>query len=310
MKSKISVIGQSGSVGVTLEEKLQAHPVFSESWYDPGVESWSLLSANEQAYQSAILKVLDSAELVVLCVADEIAQNIMKLIEPQNSDVKIIDCSTAHRVNKEWGYGLPELPGQRTSLLSTPKVANPGCHATAMNLTLAPLKTWGLSNVACHSVTGYSGGGKAMIAQFESDQGAPWAYSVGLHHKHLPEVEAHSGIKPFFQPVVIPESQGILCSTWLPEVPTDDVLSAYSVYAEEPFVQVTDSPTAKVDMTAHNGTNQVSLSVVTHEMGTQVISILDNLGKGSAGAVIQNANVMLGLSETLGLIDQNQSQHQ
>jgi len=224
MKHNIAVIGSSGSVGVSLQGKLDQHPVFKESQVDPEVESWSQLSKTPKEYKAKIRSIIESVDLVILCVADDVAATIIEIVGDHS--VKIIDCSTAHRIPPDWTYGLPELQGQRTRIKTADRVSNPGCHATASILTLAPLYNAEINDISAISMIGYSGGGKDMIRDYESGDGNTKAYSIGKMHKYKAEIEKYSNKKLSFQPIVLAgESQGIHLITTLPNISPSFVIN-------------------------------------------------------------------------------------
>jgi N-acetyl-gamma-glutamyl-phosphate reductase len=241
----------------------------------------------------------------------------------------VIDASTAFRTDPAWAYGLPELaPGQRDALRRAKRIANPGCHATAFILLLRPLVDAGLvpagRAVAATSITGYSGGGKKMIAQYEAAAqpggdarlGSPRPYGLTLSHKHLPEMVAHTGLlqRPVFMPVVSNFYQGLAvsvplhCSDLAPGTRAATLHQCLQDrYAGEPFVQVmplSDPATLAegfFDVQACNGSNRAELFVFAGADQAVLLCRLDNLGKGASGAAIQCMNVHLGVDEGLGL---------
>jgi N-acetyl-gamma-glutamyl-phosphate reductase len=241
-----------------------------------------------------------------------------------NPNTCIIDASTAHRVNPAWTFGLPELQkDQRAKIRASKRIANPGCHASAFILALKPLVAAGLlpaaTQIAANSITGYSGGGKKMIEHYRSEQrvDAPRPYALGLAHKHLPEMQAYTGlaVAPIFQPIVGPFYKGLAVTAFLhPQqfarkaMPADvrQILADY--YAGEDFIRVapvdldanTDGGFFNVE--ANNDTNQVDLFVFGTEERMLVVGRLDNLGKGASGAAVQAMNVHLGVEESLGLV--------
>jgi len=257
-----------------------------------------------------------------LCLPDDAAKESVSLVD--NPKTCIIDASTAHRVNPAWTYGLPELAkDQRAKIRAGKRIANPGCHATAFILALKPLVAGGLLptnlQIAANSITGYSGGGKKMIANYQGAQRveAPRPYALGLVHKHVPEMGAYTGltVAPIFQPVVGPFYKGLAVTAYLhPQqftrkaTPADvrEILADY--YAGEAFINV-----APVDLEANtdggffnveasNDTNRVDLFVFGNEERMLVVARLDNLGKGASGAAVQAMNVHLGVEESLGLV--------
>lgn len=237
----------------------------------------------------------------------------------------LIDASTAHRTAPGWAFGLPELaPGQRALLRTAKRVANPGCHATTFILLLRPLVDAGLIpaglTVSAGSITGYSGGGKKMIEQYEAGGDArlqaPRPYALGLAHKHIPEMTTHTGLArpPIFLPVVGPFYKGLAVTVPLaladlaPGTTAERLQAVYSErYAGERFIRVMplrDADTLAegfLDVQACNDTNRVDIFVFANETQVILVARLDNLGKGASGAAVQTMNIHLGLDEGLGL---------
>ena len=251
-----------------------------------------------------------------------------------NPKTKIIDASTAHRTNPDWAYGLPELSSDfRKQIESGTRIANPGCHATGFILGVYPLIAAGLlqksADLATYSLTGYSGGGKKMIASYEADGAqqshpgesprlfAPRPYALGHHHKHLPEMQKICGLEnaPLFNPIVGPYYKGMAVSSAIFQnaltksaTATDiqDVLAEHYdgsrfvkvlPYEEEPVLDA-----GSLDPTECNETNEAHVYVFGKGKSIQVSVILDNLGKGASGAAIQNMNIALGIDESSGLV--------
>jgi N-acetyl-gamma-glutamyl-phosphate reductase len=241
-----------------------------------------------------------------------------------NPDTCIIDASTAHRVHPAWTFGLPELaPDQRAKIRASKRIANPGCHASAFILALRPLVASGLvavdTQMAANSITGYSGGGKSMIAHYESPAriDTPRPYALALTHKHLPEMQAYTGLTaaPIFQPIVGPFYKGLAVSVFLhPRQFTRKagpagvrkLLADY--YAGEPFIRVApldleaNTEGGFFDVQGSNDSNRVDLFVFGNDERMLVVGRLDNLGKGASGAAVQAMNVHLGVAESLGLV--------
>jgi len=244
-----------------------------------------------------------------------------------NPGTCVIDASTAHRTAPGWVFGLPELaPDQRARLRASKRIANPGCHATGFVLLVRPLVAAGLVPssfpLTATSITGYSGGGRKMIEQYETSGDtrltSPRPYALGLSHKHLPEMVAHSGltVAPVFMPVVGNFYKGLAVSIPLqlsqlphgasPEA-LHDALAAY--YAGEAFVRVmplNDPATladGAFDVQACNDTNRVDIFAFGRKQQVLLVARLDNLGKGASGAAVQSMNVHLGVDERLGLED-------
>jgi N-acetyl-gamma-glutamyl-phosphate reductase len=269
--------------------------------------------------------LLNGADAVILCLPDDAAREAVGLVE--SNSVKVIDASTAHRVSPGWDYGFPEMAaGQRAALAASHRISNPGCWPTGFIALTRPLveaelipTDWAIT---VHGVSGYSGGGRAMIAEFE-DSGAdhhtdaPYRlYGMTLQHKHLPEMQAYAGLKhrPLFTPAVGRYLKGMLVEVPLqleaiPGAPTlsqvRDCLAA--AYADESFVAVASAAetasVATLDPEGLNGSNRMRLFVFGDEAAGQarLVALLDNLGKGASGAAVQNLNIALGLEETAGL---------
>ncbi len=241
--------------------------------------------------------------------------------------MRVIDASTAHRVAEGWTYGVPELgAAYRAAIRGSKRIANPGCHATAFALAVRPLVQRGLvpadHALSCFSLTGYSGGGKKMIADYEQSPVpaallSPRPYALALMHKHLPEMRVHTGLEqaPIFNPVVAAFYQGLavtvpLALRALPAAPTPQALhhALAETYAGEKFIRVLPFGDESVldggffDVQACNGTNRCDLAVFGHAEQAVVMARLDNLGKGASGAAIQCMNLHLGLAEDLGLV--------
>jgi N-acetyl-gamma-glutamyl-phosphate reductase len=259
---------------------------------------------------------------VILCLPDEAAKEAVAMID--NTTTRVIDASTAFRVADGWTYGFAEMDvSQRAAIAASTRVSNPGCYPTGFIGLMRPLVKAGIvpasAFVTVNAVSGYSGGGKAMIAEFEGaekDQAPAFrAYGLSLHHKHVPEMTTHTGLSNdvLFAPAVGTYRQGMLV-----EVPLQlSALSATSVevihgalveaYAGQRFVEVADLETTEamtgIDPEGLNGTNRMRLHVFGDRHGHQarLVALLDNLGKGASGAAVQNLNIMLGLDEATGL---------
>jgi len=315
MKPKIFIDGREGTTGLQIDARLRAR------------EDIELLSIPEELRKdkAARRELLNVADLVFLCLPDEAAREAVSLIE--NPHTKVIDASTAHRTAPGWVYGFPELcAARRGEIRQATRVANPGCHATGFLAMVAPLVQMGVLSpeevITCYSLTGYSGGGKPMIAAYEAADrplalSAPRMYGLGLSHKHIPEMMAQSGLsaKPLFSPIVDDYYAGmavtiLLHGGQLINAPTSedlrDMLAAY--YQGERFVTVASFNSEKmlltsgfVETNAHVGTNDLEILVFGNGDQTLITARLDNLGKGASGAAVQNMNLMLGLAESAGL---------
>ena len=310
MSTKVYIDGQAGTTGLQIYERIGMR------------EDLTLLRIDEDKRHDLAerKKFLNMADIVFLCLPDAGAIEAVSLIE--NPDVRVIDASTAHRTSDEWTYGFPELSReQRAAIAASKRVANPGCHATGLISSVAPLIRMGILPkdypVTCYSLTGYSGGGKKMIAQYEAEGreeklSAPGIYGLTLKHKHIPEMQKVTGLacSPVFMPVVDDYYKGMATSIMLQNrllngQPTAEEICARlsEYYADEHFVTVMpyDPKQGTLYANALAGTNHLQLVVCGYEEQTTVTALFDNLGKGASGAAVQNMNIMLGLPETMGL---------
>ncbi|HEY6509644.1 MAG TPA: N-acetyl-gamma-glutamyl-phosphate reductase [Vicinamibacterales bacterium] len=311
--TRVYVDGQEGTTGLRIRDVLAGRDDIDVLSIDP----------DKRKDPSERARLLNAADVAFLCLPDAAAREAVSLVE--NPGTCIIDASTAHRTAPGWAFGLPELaPDQRARLRESKRIANPGCHATAFILLVRPLVEAGLVPRAfpltATSITGYSGGGRKMIEQYQAGSDArltsPRPYALGLSHKHLPEMLAHSGlaVAPVFMPVVSNFYKGLAVTipVQLAQLPggvsaraLHDALAAY--YAAEPFVRVMpldDPPTlaaGALDVQGSNDTNRVDVFVFGGNGQALLIARLDNLGKGASGAAVQSMNVHLGVDEALGL---------
>lgn len=310
MKTKVYIDGQSGTTGLQIYDRIGAR------------EDLELLRIDEDKRHDLAerKKFLNAADIVFLCLPDAGAVEAVSLID--NPQVRVIDASTAHRTAEGWTYGYPELSGeQRAAIASSKRVANPGCHATGFISCVAPLVRMGIVPrdypLTCYSLTGYSGGGKKMIANYEAEDKAkalyaPGIYGLTLRHKHIPEMQKVTGIDfpPVFLPVVDDYYKGMattimLHNRLLPGTPTAQEICVrlQEYYKDEHFVTVLPFGTngSTIYANALAGTNHLQLIVCGYEEQTMVTALFDNLGKGASGAAVQNMNIMLGLDEATGL---------
>lgn len=254
---------------------------------------------------------------------DSAAKEAVALTE--NPSTKIIDASTAHRVDNNWAYGFPELSSKhREKIQNSKRVAVPGCYATGFISIVHPLVSGNILPkdypVTCHALSGYSGGGKKLIAQYESSEGhkfeSPQLYALGLSHKHIPEMTVISGLKyqPIFSPIVCSYYKGMsvcipLYRRLLPDNPSVEKIHEFisDYYGNEKFIKVMplgmekEFPNSFLGATRVNDTNNLEIYVTGNEDQIMLVAVLDNLGKGSSGAAIQNMNIMLGFDEDTGL---------
>lgn len=312
-KFRVFVDGQEGTTGLRINEYLA----------NRGDIEVLRIAAERRKDTDERARLLNAADVAFLCLPDAAAKEAAALVT--NPNTCIIDASTAHRIAPDWVFGLPELaPKQRDAIRASKRIANPGCHATAFILALRPLVDAGLvaptTRLAANSLTGYSGGGKKMIEQYEAGGdpklNAPRPYALGLGHKHIPEMMAHTGltVAPIFEPIVGPFLKGLAVSVPLhladlaAGADATKVHRAYQDrYAGERFVRVMplrDPATLEngfFDVQANNDTNQVDLFVFGNDSQILLLCRLDNLGKGASGAAVQSMNVHLGVDEALGL---------
>nr|WP_027870962.1 N-acetyl-gamma-glutamyl-phosphate reductase [[Eubacterium] cellulosolvens] len=310
MKTKIYIDGQAGTTGLQIYDRIGAR------------EDLELLRIDEDKRHDIEerKKFLNAADIVFLCLPDAGAVESVSLIE--NPEVRVIDASTAHRTADGWTYGFPELSReQREAIRKSKRVANPGCHATGFIAATAPLISMGILPkdypLTCYSLTGYSGGGKKMIAEYEDgaraeELSSPAIYGLTLKHKHIPEMQKLTGLAypPVFMPVVDDYYKGMagtimLHNRMLAGKPTAEQIceKMQEYYSDEHFVSVLPFGTNESRIYANTlaGTNHLKLIVCGNEEQTSVTALFDNLGKGASGAAVQNMNIMLGLDEGLGL---------
>lgn len=304
MKPKIYIDGQEGTTGLQIVQRLQSRQDIELLTIDSDKRK------NVEARQ----KLMNEADLVFLCLPDAAAVEAVALME--HADTRIIDASTAHRVDPKWTYGFPEL-GYRQDIRNAKYVANPGCHATGFLSVAAPLTSMGILPrdypVSAYSLTGYSGGGKKMIAQYEAlekDQAlfSPRVYGLSLSHKHLPEMQQKAGLqfKPLFSPIVDDYYKGMTTVLMFPnEILQKDKKEIFhsleKFYEGEPLVSLELDPEGMLAANTCSGYDSLHITVSGSDSQTLIAAQFDNLGKGASGAAVQNMNLMLGFSETQGL---------
>ena len=307
MMTKVFIDGSAGTTGLRIRERLA------------GRTDLELITLPEELRKdpSARAEALNTAKVSFLCLPDDAAREAVSLVE--NPDAVIIDTSTAHRTAEGWTYGFPELKGQREKLFSSRRIANPGCHASGFVSLVAPLVEAGLLKadvrLSCFSLTGYSGGGKKMIAAYEAGDrpdlfAAPRQYGLGQAHKHLPEMAAVCGLEhaPVFCPVVAPYYAGMEVTVPLTADDTsadlEEIKEVYRAYYTSGLVFFAEKPDEEgfLSAGAFAGRDDMEISVYGTDGRILLVSRFDNLGKGASGAAIQNMNLVLGVDETLGLI--------
>ena len=309
MSVKVFIDGSSGTTGLRIADRLAARPEIELL----SISAEGRKDVNERA------SVINSADLAFLCLPDAASREVMPLIRP---DVKVLDTSTAFRTDPAWDYGFPELKGQKEKIQNSCRVAVPGCYASgfisiARQLGLAPADY----PFSCTGISGYSGGGKKMIAEYENPDrpahskiDAPKSYGLTLAHKHLPEMQKISGLAhtPAFVPVVCDYYSGMqvlvpldlkLAGTTAGQVA--EGIAAYYKDGATVSVHALNEPLPENGLysNALSGSDRMELYLTVNAAGDQMmlISLFDNLGKGSSGAAVQCMNLMLGLNETEGL---------
>ncbi len=313
-KFKVFVDGQDGTTGLRIHEYLAARPDIEVLRID----------ADKRKDAAERARLLNASDVSFLCLPDAASKEAAALVT--NPNTCLIDASTAHRTAPGWVFGVPELaPGQREALRGATRISNPGCHASAFILLLRPLVDAGLvpksAPVSATSLTGYSGGGKKMIEQYQADGNpkldSPRPYALTLAHKHIPEMMAHTGLttKPLFLPVVGNFYKGLAVTVPLhfgQLAAGTDGKALHRAFAQryegERFIRVMPLSDPAVlesggyfDVMGANDTNRVDIFVFANDSQALLIARLDNLGKGASGAAVQAMNVHLGVDEGLGL---------
>ena len=309
MTHTIFIDGEAGTTGLEIRERLEARGDLE-----------LILLGDRRRDVAARREALNAADAVILCLPDEAAREAVAMID--NPAVRVIDASTAYRVDPAWTYGFAEMAaGQAEKIAASKRVSNPGCYPTGFIGLVRPLVSAGIIPagwpVTVNAVSGYSGGGKAMIAEFEGGgAGAFRAYGLSLKHKHVPEMTLYTGLERpvLFAPAVGAYRQGMLVEVplqlgALPSSPSVEVVhgALAEAYADCRFVEVVEleesEAMAGIDPEGLNGTNTMRLHVFGDREGAQarLVALLDNLGKGASGAAVQNLNLMLGLDEGTGL---------
>ena len=301
--ARIFIDGEAGTTGLQIREKLA------------NVRGLELASLPAEARKdlAAKQKLYGEVDVVILCLPDEAAKEAARLIDGMGENApRVIDASSAHRVAPGWTYGFPELiEGQAEAVARAKKVSNPGCHATGAIALLRPLTDAGVlpkdMGVSIASVSGYSGGGKAMIEAYESGNAPAFElYALGLEHKHMPEIELYSGLttRPIFVPSAGNFRQGMLVSVplrldALPGKPrAADLRWVFEKHFRgQEHIRVAEAGgDARLEPESLNGTNDLEIYVFANETRRQAVLVakFDNLGKGASGAAVQNLMLMLG----------------
>ena len=304
--TKVFIDGSAGTTGLRIHERLAARADIA----------LLTLSDGERKNQKARREALNEADIAFLCLPDDAAREAAAMVE--NRRTVLIDTSTAHRTAQGWTYGFPELVG-RERVASSQRVANPGCHASGFAALVAPLAEAGLlkkdARLSCFSLTGYSGGGKKMIASYEDEKrdallSAPRQYALGQNHKHLSEMKKVTGLSeaPVFCPVVAPYYCGMEVTVPLFSSDLtgrfDDVAALYRERYRAPLVHYdeTEGEEGFLSAAAFAGRDDMQISLFGNCERLLLVARFDNLGKGASGAAIQNMNLILGAEETTGLV--------
>ncbi len=306
-KTRVFINGAAGTTGLSVYKRLSER------------EDLSLIILPDECRKdpSAVRDAMNESDITFLCLPDEASRQAVAMLE--NPDTVIIDTSTAHRTAEDWAYGFPELTGQRERIRQSKRIANPGCHATGFISLVAPLREAGLvganAELTCFSLTGYSGGGKKMIAGYEAGDrspmlDAPRQYGLSQSHKHLPEMQALCGLRtaPVFCPVVAPFYSGmeVTVPLFADQVKAGgrELAEFYRSYYKTGLVHPDDAESEQgfLSAGAFSGRDDLAVSVQGNDDRLLLVARFDNLGKGACGAAIQNMNIVLGLPEDLGLV--------
>lgn len=302
---KVFIDGSAGTTGLKIVDRLSSR------------KDLQLITLPEELRKDvdARNQAINQADVVFLCLPDVASIEAVSLIE--NDNVRVIDTSTAHRTADGWEYGFPELFGRRERILNAKRIANPGCHASGFIALIEPLVRNGIIdksvNLSCFSITGYTGGGKKMIAEYENAlptlYKAPRQYGLSQMHKHLPEMSVISGLDnlPAFCPIVAPFACGMEVTVPLFKKDVKGGINAIKeIYKGQYTGKIVhydenSDETGFLSANAFSGRDDMQISVFGNEDRILLVSRFDNLGKGASGAAIQNMNILLGVDETTGL---------
>ncbi|MBQ9756021.1 MAG: N-acetyl-gamma-glutamyl-phosphate reductase [Clostridia bacterium] len=303
---KIFIDGSAGTTGLKIVDRLSKR------------KDIELIKLSEELRKdiNARKQAINSSDLTFLCLPDVASIEAVSLVE--NANVKIIDTSTAHRTNDGWEYGFPELQGRRERIANAKRIANPGCHASGFIALIDPLVKANVIDknlaLSCFSITGYTGGGKKMIAEYQSEDmptlySAPRQYGLTQAHKHLPEMCKVTGLNnlPVFCPIVAPFAQGMEVTVPLfgkdVKGGIDKVKEIYAKVYDGKIVHYDENTDENgfISANAFSGKDDMQIAVFGNQDRMLLVARFDNLGKGASGAAIQNMNIMLGVDETTGL---------
>ena len=299
---KIFIDGSAGTTGLQIHERLKRRTDIQ------------LLTIDEDKRKDndARREIFNEADIVFLCLPDSAAIEAVSLVENQNTVV--IDTSTAHRVADGWAYGLPELKGKREVIKSSKRIANPGCHASGFIALVAPLVENKIisadEKLTCFSITGYSGGGKKMIAEYENHErnillDAPRQYGLTQTHKHIPEMMKICGLNsaPIFCPIVADYYSGMEVTVALHDNDIENIKEIYKNYYTDRVIYFSDVNDENGFLSAgkFSGRDDMTISVFGNDERILLTARFDNLGKGASGAAVQNMNLVMGINEFEGL---------
>ena len=304
MAATIFIDGAVGTTGLEIAQRLEGRSEFAQI----------ILDDERRKDEAARREALNDADFAILCLPDAAAIDAAAMAS--NARTKIIDASSAHRTAPDWAYGFPEFrQGQREAIASASRISNPGCYPTGFLALIAPLVKGGLIPadypITCNAVSGYSGGGKALIERFESENNIGFrTYGLNMGHKHVPEMALYSGLEnaPLFAPSVIHAFRGMMVE--VPLIRTAQMASKAEMqacladhYEHEPLVNIAAMPESGELLVRDgaDGRDALQLTVAGDDEHIRLIAMLDNLGKGASGAAIQNLNIAAGLDEAAGL---------
>ena len=304
--TKIFIDGSKGTTGLRLFDRLSARGDIE------------IITLPEELRKSpdARKEALNQSDISFLCLPDAESIEAVKMVE--NPNTVIIDTSTAHRTNDNWAYGFAELPNQESKIRNSKRIANPGCHASGFIALVAPLVQQGIIPVntilSSYSLTGYSGGGKKMIAEYESKDRpvlfeAPRIYGLSQNHKHIPEIKKVCGLKyePLFSPIVAPYLEGMTTVVFLPVAQIkgrmEDIKYIYKSLYSDGLVHFAENNDENgfLSATAFANRDDMEVSVFGNDDRITLVSRFDNLGKGASGSAIENMNIVMGLAKDAGL---------
>ncbi|HQJ06248.1 MAG TPA: N-acetyl-gamma-glutamyl-phosphate reductase [Spirochaetota bacterium] len=315
MSKKIFIDGQEGTTGLQINERLSRRSDVEVISIDPA----------KRKEPSERKKLINQSDITILCLPDVASREAVSFID--NDNVKVIDASTAYRTDLDWAYGFPELSaGHRDDIRNSKRVSNPGCYATGFIAGVYPLIAGDIISpkypITSFGISGYSGGGKKLIEQYESDDvslkeklSSPRFYALGLNHKHLPEMKIRCSLdfEPLFTPIVASYYKGMNVAVPLlrrelnKKMKPEEIHQCFlEYYKNEYFIEIAPFDMSKsldngfLNETGCNDTNKLEIYVLGNDEQILIISRLDNLGKGASGAALQNMNILLGLDEKTG----------